>query len=123
MRKRNLLLTLVALSLATTNLWAVPTGALPGMFQVSCGEYVYFSQGNLQYIGSAATPYWKFADEQYEYFGNNGQMSSSVTADRDLFGYGTKTNPWNTSSNNADYSWHEWGENAIQNGGNAESEG
>lgn len=48
---------------------------------------VYFSQGNLQYIGSTGT--WKFADHQFDFLGNNGQGSVSTTVDRDLFGWGT----------------------------------
>lgn len=56
----------------------------------SNGDKVLFSQGNLQYIGSAATPYWKFAENQWEYFGETtGQCSESQTVDRDLFGWGT----------------------------------
>ena len=67
--------------------------------------------GNLQYIGSANPPYWKFADRQYEYFGNNGQGSDAVNVDRDLFGWGTSGwnsgancyQPWSTSDNWIDY--------------------
>ena len=37
-----------------------PEGAINGLFTINeNGDQVYFSQGNLQYIGSAATPYWK----------------------------------------------------------------
>ena len=68
----------------------VPTGAINGKFTInSSGDQVYFSQGNLQYIGSASTPYWKFADHQWECLGDNGQGSTSQTIDRDLFGWGT----------------------------------
>jgi hypothetical protein len=116
MRKIHLLLTFVALSLATTNLWALPTGALPGMFQVSCGEYVYFSQGNLQYIGSDATPYWKFAEKQYDYYGDNGQFSTNQNVNRDLFGWCAIAEPWKTSNNNEDYSWADWGTVNVSNG-------
>ena len=125
MRKLHFFSTLVALLFATSTLWADKTyiddGKLPGAFTVqnSPKKVVYFSQGNLEYIGSATTPYWKFADEQYEYFGNNGQNNDGENIDRDLFGWGTKTNPWNTSTEASDYSWNEWGENAISNGGNA----
>ena len=105
---------------------------------------MYFSQGNLQYIGSAATPYWKFADHQYEYLGaTTGQNSNNETVDRDLFGWGTSGindytpiancyEPYSTSNSNSDYkpygstSTHlysntgkaDWGYNAIINGGN-----
>lgn len=69
---------------------SVPEGAIAGLFTInSTGGKVYFSQGNLQYIGSAATPYWKFADNQWVCFGDNGQQNSSVNVDRDLFGWGT----------------------------------
>ena len=66
-----------------------PSGILPGEFSVASGRTVHFSQGNLQYIGSAATPYWKFAEHQYDYFGGTGQISASQNVDRDLFGWGT----------------------------------
>ena len=122
-----------------------PTGAIAGLFSVSNTTQVYFSQGNLQYIGSAATPYWKFADHQWEYLGDNGQGSSSETVDRDLFGWGTSGynhganayQPWSTSQSNSDYYAYgeynynlydqtgqaDWGYNAISNGGNTENSG
>ena len=85
-----------------------PTGAINGLFTINenC-EQVYFSQGNLQYIGSVATPYWKFADHQWDYFGSTtGQNSSDVNVDRDLFGWGTSGwdngntyyQPWDTDN-------------------------
>jgi len=75
-------------------------GASPKVFTVGRGNdgvagteddvKVRFSQGNLQYIGSAATPYWKFAEHQFDYLGlTTGQNSASETVDRDLFGWGT----------------------------------
>jgi len=69
----------------------VPTGVKGGLFTVnSNGKQVYFSKGNLQYIGSATTPYWKFADNQYDYFGTStGQNSTAENVDRDLFGWCT----------------------------------
>lgn len=106
------------------------------------GNYrkVRFSKGNLQYIGSAATPYWKFADHQWDYFGTTtGQNSSASNVDRDLFGWGTSGHyyssgygsayqPWSTSTTDADYgptgsynltddySYGDWGiENTITN--------
>lgn len=88
------------------------------VFSVSGTKAVRFSKGNLQYIGSAATPYWKFAATQYEYFGTTtGQNSDAANKDRDLFGWGTKNNPEKTASDNSQYSWNEWGENTISNGG------
>ena len=121
----------------------VPTGAINGLFSVSETEQVYFSQGNLQYIGSASTPYWKFADSQLDYLGQNGQSSSDPNIDRDLFGFGTSGynhgavcyQPWSTSNTYSDYYVYgdytynlfdqtgqaDWGYNAISNGGNAEN--
>ncbi|MCR5040272.1 MAG: fibronectin type III domain-containing protein [Bacteroidales bacterium] len=127
------------ISFSTESSW--PNGTLPGAFTVNAsGKKVYFSQGNLQYIGSASTPYWKFADDQWTFFGNNGQGSTSQIVDRDLFGWGTSGKnhgavcyqPWSTSTNNADYYAYgnlnnglnngdgraDWGYNAISNGGN-----
>lgn len=77
----------------------VPEGAINGKFTINeDGNQVYFAQGNLQYIGSASTPYWKFAENQWDYLGTTtGQNSSSQIVDRDLFGWGTSGwNPGNT---------------------------
>ena len=120
----------------------VPEGAINGLFSVAPGYQVYFSQGNLQYIGSATTPYWKFADHQWDYFGDNGQGGDSPNVDRDLFGWGTSGydhgavcyQPWCKSENESDYYAYgsvyynlfdrtgkaDWGYNAISNGGNQE---
>ena len=84
--------------------YAAPMGAINGKFTFNAeGSQVYFSQGNLQYIGSAAEPYWKFADNQWDYLGTTtGQNSSDQTVDRDLFGWGTSGwNPGNTC-------YHPW---------------
>ena len=69
-------------------------GKSPKQFSVSATKKVYFSQGNLQYIGSTGT--WKFADHQFDFLGDNGQGSTSQTADRDLFGWGTSG--WNNGN-------------------------
>ena len=71
---------------------------LPGKFTInSGGTKVCFSQGNLQYIGSASPPYWKFADNQYDYLGTTtGQNSDATNVDRDLFGWGTSG--WNNGN-------------------------
>jgi hypothetical protein len=119
-----------------------PTGAIDGKFTINAdGDQVYFSQGNLQYIGSAATPYWKFADNQWDVLGTTtGQNSSSQNVDRDLFGWGTSGynhgancyQPWSTSTSYSDYYAYgsytynlydqtgqaDWGYNPISNGGN-----
>ena len=123
-----------------------PIGAVKGLFTINAtGTQVFFAQGNLQYIGSAAEPYWQFAEHQWDYIGNVGQNSSSSTVDRDLFGWGTSGynhgassyQPWATSTSNStyyaygSYSYHlydqtgqaDWGYNAIANGGNQENSG
>ena len=76
----------------------VPIGAINGKFTINAnGGQVYFSQGNLQYIGSASTPYWKFADNQWDYLGTTtGQNSNDQNVDRDLFGWGTSG--WNNGN-------------------------
>lgn len=97
--------------------WSKPEGK----FSVSSTLKVRFSQGNLQYVGSAGTPYWKFADNQWDVLGTTtGQNSASMTVDRDLFGWGTGAAPSIVSNDNGDYdSFTDWGHNAIINGGNA----
>jgi hypothetical protein len=121
---------------------SAPLGAINGQFTInSNGDKVYFSKGNLQYIGSASTPYWKFADNQWDYLGTTtGQNSTNQNVDRDLFGWGTSGynhgancyQPWSTSTNNSDYyaygNWQynlydqngqaDWGYNPISYGGN-----
>lgn len=94
-------------------------GTLRGVFTVASGKTVHFSQGNLQYIGSAATPYWQFAEKQYQKLGNNGQISDATNVDRDLFGWGTGNDPNKVTEDNSQYSTYtEWGDNKITNGGN-----
>lgn len=117
----------------------VPTGAINGKFTInSSGAKVYFSQGNLQYIGSSSTP-WKFADHQWEVIGSS-QGNTSQTTTRDLFGWGTSGwdgsgatyyRPWDTDNSNGSlygppgqydltgtYANADWGEqNPISNGG------
>lgn len=123
----------------------IPIGAINGLFSVSATKQVYFSKGNLQYIGSASTPYWKFAEHQWDYFGTTtGQNSESQNVDRDLFGWGTSGfnhgancyQPWSTSQNSNDYYVYDdyqcslndqsgqadWGYNSITNGGNTFNE-
>ena len=75
-----------------------PIGAINGLFTInSNGKQVYFSKGNLQYIGSVVSPYWKFADNQWNYLGRTtGQNSSNQNVDRDLFGWGTSG--WNNGN-------------------------
>ena len=128
----------------TTEAPTPPDGAIAGLFSVnSSGNQVWFSQGNLQYIGSATIPYWKFADHQWVYFGEIGQGCNLESVDRDLFGWGTSGydhgaicyQPWSTSTSYSDYFAYglpnmdlndetkraDWGHNVISNGGNTEN--
>lgn len=116
----------------------VPQGATKGLFSVNGSKKVYFSQGNLQYVGNSNT--WKFAENQWEYLGNNGQGGSSHVIIRDLFGWGTSGwnngntyyRPYDTDDSDGslygpvggygltgNYSNSDWGVfNSISNGGN-----
>ena len=65
---------------------------------------MYFSKGNLQLVGENT---WQFAEHQYDYFGVNQSDNH-----RDLFGWGTGSNPNQTSTNNSDYAtFTDWGTN------------
>ena len=90
-------------------------GKLPGAFSVSATKQVWFSQGNLQHSGDNTTGTWSFAANQYDRYGTN-----QTDDHRDLFGWGTKNAPNNTSTDDGDYTWADWGENKISNGGNME---
>ena len=93
-----------------------PQGAIDGVFSISVSTQVYFSQGNLQYRASTGT--WQFAANQYDCIGSaNSNISSSYSGWIDLFGWGTGSNP--TNSTTSSYStFTDWGNNAISNGGN-----
>ena len=82
------------------------------------GEQIFFSQGNLQYQASTNT--WRFAEHQYDLIGSdNSNISSTYSGWIDLFGWGTGSNPTNTSTDFSEYStFIDWGVNAISNGGN-----
>lgn len=121
--------------LSTTQL-----GSLPGLFSVAPDKQVYFSQGNLQYMGATQT--WRFAENQYDTVGIfNNNISSSYNGWIDMFGWGTsgwnsgakEYQPYSTSTTDADYypgntysndltgpyMNADWGiYNAIYNGGN-----
>ena len=116
---RKLLLSVVALLCAvTTNLFATE-GALSGQFTINAaGDKIAFSQGNLQYQASTKT--WRFAENQYDTIGAaNENISSTYTGWIDLFGWGTGSNPTETSTNSWDYAtFTDWGVNKISNGGN-----
>jgi hypothetical protein len=89
---------------------ALPQGMLPGKFSVSSTDKVYFSKGNLQYVGTS----WQFATNQWDFFGDN-----QSDGHRDLFGWGTGDAPNKVSTGSSDYSsFTDWGTNPITNGGN-----
>ena len=113
-------------SFKTAALPSPPIGAIHGAFSVSENEYVYFSQGNLQYKASSKT--WRFAEHQWDYVGtqtpdtygyaggtvsgsDNANISSSYNGWIDLFGWGTSGynhgavcyQPWSTSRHRYDY--------------------
>lgn len=92
--------------------------SVSGVFSVSGQNKVYFSQGNLQYQASTNT--WRFAENQWDYIGDaNSNISSSYSGWIDLFGWGTGNNPTNSSFFDSNYdTFNEWGNNAINNGGN-----
>lgn len=67
---------------------SVEKGALPGLFSVAADKQVKFSMGNLQY--QASTDTWRFAEDQYDYVGdNNANIASDYDGWIDLFGWGT----------------------------------
>jgi hypothetical protein len=107
-------------SFTTTNgQTIVSDGGLTGLFSISADKKVVFSKGNLQY--HAVQDKWQFAEHQYDTIGGGGNANISPTYDGwiDLFGWGTGDDPTKISENNADYSeFHDWGSNAISNGGN-----
>lgn len=102
-------------------------GALSGLFTVGVvnGDTikVRFSQGNLQYQASTQT--WRFAENQWDYVGaDNSNISATYSGWIDLFGWGTGNNPTLASTNNSDYgTFVDWGNNAINNGGNTANSG
>jgi hypothetical protein len=123
-----------------------PEGATNGLFTInSNGDQVYFSKGNLQYIESESPHYWKFADNQWSYFGESNHYMYQGGYNRDLFCWGTSGYnhgavcyyPTGQSHNYEDFyaygNWEynlydqtgqaDWGYNAISNGGNQENSG
>lgn len=145
--KRTVGYVLLVLLLLTTSIFnktqAQSEGVLNGIFSISDNTQVKFSRGNLQYIGSATTPYWKFAEHQWDYLGS-AQNGSKHNVDRDLFGFATSGynhgavcyQPWSISANYNDYypygaynynlydqtGMADWGYNAIINGCNQENQ-
>ena len=119
-------------------------GALVGKFTInSSGDKVHFSQGNLQAYNATANSNtgwtWSFAEHQYDYIGNatantsiNGSMTISTAGTVDLFGWIGSSAPKSSKDsygiqNGGSYYHgttypdvlnHDWGHNAITNGGN-----
>lgn len=92
-----------------------PEGSVNGLFSISDTQKAYFSRGNLQYQASTNT--WRFATNQYDYIGqDNSQISPNYNGWIDLFGWGTGDDPTNINNNN--YTFNDWGNNSIINGGN-----
>ena len=108
-------------------------GASYATFSIAADRQVRFSKGNLQY--RASTGIWQFAENQYDYIGNeNANISENYDGWIDLFGGGTSGwnsganayQPWSSSedsddyiSDNSDNANTDWGVyNAISNGGN-----
>lgn len=85
----------------------------PAAFSVSSTKQVYFSSANLQY--HPANDLWRFAPSQLDYIGDgNENISSTYNGWLDLFGWGTGSNPTNTSQDYTDYStFINWGTNQI----------
>ncbi len=81
-------------------------------FSIISGRKVLFAPGNLQYQASTNT--WRFAEHQYDYIGDaNSNISSTYAGWIDLFGWGTATNPTNTSILESDYTFTDQGTNVI----------
>ena len=102
-------------------------GSLSGLFSVSASTKVRFSQGNLQYQASTNT--WRFATNQYDCIGKEGneKKSSTYSGWVDLFGWGTSgytIKPYTKdgvsgAGNSIAGTKNDWGVyNAISNGGN-----
>ena len=83
------------------------------LFQVSPTVKVVFAPGNLQY--NADLKLWRFAENQYDYIGNNNEnISAKYDGWIDLFGWGTANDGAKYSTDDADYStFTDWGKNQI----------
>ena len=79
MKKKRIIISMLTLLCSCTGAWAQSTSdVLSGIFTINAsGTTVQFSKGNLQYIGSASTPYWKFADNQWDYLGTSTNQNYS----------------------------------------------
>jgi len=74
------------------------------LFSVAAERKVRFAKGNLQYTDGA----WQFAADQYT------TLAGQSDDGRDLFGWGTSSNPNLISSSTGDYTtFNDWGNNTI----------
>ena len=85
-------------------------------FSVSATKQVLFAPGNLQYTQSTTT--WSFAENQYDYIGDNNLSGSELADKIDLFGWsGSDYNNFGVSTSNTinDYfgSFVDWGSKQI----------
>lgn len=104
---------------------------LTGYFSVSNNLKVVFSRGNLQHVGSTnhATGTWKFADRQYDFFGNNNYSNGgwNSTSTRDLFAWSNTdngdygVNVYDRWNEDAYGSFVEWGKKEIKASESAET--
>ena len=96
------------------NFTQVPEGGINALFSVGPSSKVFFSRGNLQY--RASDHIFRFAENQWVRIGeDNSNISNNYNGWIDLFGWGTGNEPTNTGTVNV---FEDWGENAIENGGN-----
>lgn len=85
-------------------------------FSVSATQQVLFAPGNLQYTQSTTT--WSFAENQYDYIGEDNLSGSELADKIDLFGWsGSDYNNFGVSTSNTinDYfgSFVDWGSKQI----------
>ncbi|MBQ7438436.1 MAG: InlB B-repeat-containing protein [Paludibacteraceae bacterium] len=94
---------------------AIYSKPLTGRFSVAADKQIIFAQGNLQY--KASDNKWAFSDKQYDMIGSdNAKTSASYKGWIDLFGWGTASNPTETSKESAPYtSFTDWTTNTIEN--------
>ena len=83
-----------------------PEPGVEGYFTVSPNKKVVFAPGNLYYLPNATTK-WQFAPKQYESLPTAPQMTTSQSADRDLFGWGTSGYD-NTANDHLAHNFHPW---------------
>ena len=84
-----------------------------GTFSVGANKTVTFSPGNLQYQASTGT--WRFAENEWDYVGNNNaKISSTYDGWIDLFGWGTGNAPTLATYLGDDYAdFVDWGTNTV----------